>query len=148
MFTRYSVPKNYSGSLFSANQYETETKTHSPSGVKTSISPSFNRENLNTPPGKIENPPFFSVVDDDTPESSEDLSSDINANDIIEVDGTTEVSKTAKEGISPLEEFKQGAIKLFENMKSDDIMLIALILLLSGENNPSIPLFLAILLLF
>ena len=148
MFTRYSVPKNYSGSLFSANQYETETKTHSPSGAKTSISPSFNRENLNTPPGKIENPPFFSVVDDDTPESSEDLSSDINANDIIEVDGTTEVSKTAKEGISPLEEFKQGAIKLFENMKSDDIMLIALILLLSGENNPSIPLFLAILLLF
>ena len=148
MFTRYSVPKNYSGSLFSKNSFETETKTHAPLNVKTSISPSFKRENLNTPRGEIENPPFFSVVDDDVTESSEDLSYDKSDNEEIKTNSSLEVEKTDKDVISPLEEFKQGAIRLFENMKNDDIMLIALILLLSGESNPSVALFLAILLLF
>lgn len=147
MFTRYSVPKNYSGSRFSVNEYETEMKTHTSSGVKTSISPSFNRENSNTSPQEIKNPPFFTVSDDNT---ADDIEEEFSSAEVCEENDNTELNdkRDADKRNNALKEFKSSAISLFESIQRDDLMLIALILLLSNEENPTLPLLLSLLLLY
>lgn len=150
MFTRYNVPKNYSGNRFSVNQYETETKTHSAQGSKTSFSPSFNQEKTNTPSGEIENSPFFTVDNDDSTEEirENDLNNDIVLeNEILEDDNESKNDNEAKDN-SALNEFKSSFLSLFNGIKKDDLMLIFLIILLSNEENPTPPLLLALLLLY
>ena len=142
MFTRYTVPKNYSGSRFSTTEYETETKTHTSPNIKTSISPSFNSEKTDTPLGEINNPPFFTVSDEDAgDEAREDELCKEESEEILPSDKDTQTNEAIRE-------FKNSALRLFENVRRDDLMLIALILLLSGEENPSIPLLLSLLLLY
>ena len=92
MFTRYTVPKNYGGSRFSQPSYETETKLHTASNVKTSISPLFNQENTATPLKEIENPPFFTVDED----LSEDEARDSIRTSFSHMQGTSEVLQAAK----------------------------------------------------
>lgn len=150
MFTRYNVPKNYSGNRFSVNQYETETKTHTAQGSKTSFSPSFNQEKTYTSPNEIKNSPFFTVSDDDVTEEireNDSTNDTLSENEILENDIESKSINETKQN-SALNEFKASALSLFNGIKKDDLMLIFLILLLSNEENPTLPLLLALLLLY
>lgn len=146
MFTRYTVPKNYGGSRFSQPSYETETKLHTASNVKTSLSPLFNQENTATPIKEIENPPFFTVDEDLSEDESREDDFDIS-NGINNTENEDKNNADAEYN-DAFSEFKSNALRLFNNIKKDDLMLIALILLLSGEENPTIPLVLSLLLLY
>lgn len=152
MFTKYTnvnVPKNYSGSRFSKPP-ETEMKTHraqdaSPSNtVKTSVSPYFHntQEYLSSTDKAIETDSIvnFAIHSDDDITNIDTASPESIQEEVYEDESTSVVPSSITE-----------LSKILKNIKGDDILLLALILIFAtdnGEGNPDILLILSLLLLY
>lgn len=151
MFTRYkgiSIPENYSGSRFKAAP-ETETKLHKPStpiysGTKTSISPTFEEAIRQQYEPEIEELDSESDTSNDTnlfTESSEIEEASLKA---LEADEASKLTDTYKEsttnqestsGDGVLGEFSKLFGKLSSGLKSENLLILAVILLIFSENN-------------
>ena len=126
MFTKYTnmrLPQNYSGSRFKATAEDTEMKTHRAkeaaipiNTVKTSISPFFQSSYLNE-------------------QASEPEAEDETFAEYEEIPDTTEVTKeTLHEAVSEPGKPTLGDLsRLLEGLKSDDLLLLALIILLASD---------------
>ena len=124
MFTKYSgivVPQNYNGNRFKKQPLETEMKTHkatevqSVSSAKTSVSPSF-QSLLDKAVGEGD---AFTVP------VQEEISS-------VEVEDSAVEEETEKEFSqeeAPAELSISPFMRMLEGLKSDDLLLLALILL-------------------
>ena len=124
MFTKYSgivVPQNYNGNRFKKQPLETEMKTHkatevqSVSSAKTSVSPSF-QSLLDKAVGEGD---AFTVP------VQEEISS-------VEVEDSAFEEETEKEFSqeeAPAELSISPFMRMLEGLKSDDLLLLALILL-------------------
>ena len=124
MFTKYSgivVPQNYNGNRFKKQPLETEMKTHkatevqSVSSAKTSVSPSF-QSLLDKAVGEGD---AFTVP------VQEEISS-------VEVEDSAVEEETEKEFSqeeAPSELSISPFMRMLEGLKSDDLLLLALILL-------------------
>lgn len=134
MFTKYnnvSIPKNYSGSRFHQGNDDTEMKTHratesipSTNITKTSVSPYF-RSNL------IKE---SSLATEDSEDSSFEVPYDASMEEKAEIIDTPadKDSDSSTGNLTPNDE--EGALsRLFKNIKNDDLLLLALILLLSKD---------------
>ena len=150
MFTKYNninIPQNYSGNRFKHDITNTEMKTHRPtttSAVKTSVSPYF-QESVNN---AIESLPSSDNVNiesatkevgfgeiSDTPlgeiESvrANDEESSLNVNEPM-LNGASESKST--EPSNSLDTSR--LTDMFKSIKSDDLLLLVLILLLAKDN--------------
>lgn len=148
MFTKYSginVPKNYSGNRFKES-IDTEMKTHKAEGV-----------HISTPIKKSSSPQSFqSIIDkavepdttnadyyEEIPGENEEISDPVSINeyDVEEA--------PLPEPITPAKEL--GLSTLLESLQEDDLLLIALILILAGNEgyeNKELIITLALLLLY
>ncbi len=139
MFTRYTgvdIPQNYSGNRFRKDLYEdTEMKVHSSStegAVKSSVSPSFEQRlnyqsNVMKKDETIENATENDIFYQDEEENNKEQphnDSEQEKNDNIQH------SKSILKELSPFSEY-------LKNIKSDDLLLIALIIFLASEKNGS-----------
>lgn len=149
MFTKYSgidVPKNYSGSRFKQN-LETEMKTHkapiiqpAPTVTKSSPQPSFQSIIDKAASGEKETPSDYTEQTDAPSNEIPVPVSIIEPSRESEVDTHTD-SSCVNSAIS----------SLLESLNGDDLLLIALIILLSGNEgyeNKEIIVTLALLLLY
>lgn len=149
MFTKYSgidVPKNYSGSRFKQN-LETEMKTHKapiiqPAPTVTKSSPQ---------------PSFQSIIDkavSDEKETPSDYTehTDAPSNEIPDPVSIIEPSREGDVDVPADRSYANSALSsLLESLNGDDLLLIALIILLSGNEgyeNKEIIVTLALLLLY
>ena len=155
MFTRYkgiSIPENYSGSRFKAAP-ETETKLHKPStpiysGTKTSISPTF--EEAIRQSSAVQYEPEVEELDSEN-DTSNDTNLFIESSEIeeaslkaLEADEASKLTDTYKEsttnqestsGDGVLGEFSKLFGKLSSGLKSENLLILAVILLIFSENN-------------
>ena len=148
MFTKYNginVPKNYSGNRFKET-IDTEMKTHKAEGV-----------HISTPIKKSASPQSFQSVIDKAVESefietdyyeeisseSEEISDPVSINEYdVEENLPSATSSPSKE---------LGLSTLLESLQEDDLLLIALILILAGNEgyeNKELIITLALLLLY
>ncbi len=148
MFTKYnsiSIPENYSGNRFKKAIEETEMKTHkgkepvsSVSSVKTSVSPFFHA---------VIEEPIKEVFSEPQDVYEEDFSEESNENTDTPTEKTENFDKTTEENISPIKR----PFELLENIKNDDLLLLALLLLIakdSAENSMDTLVILALLLMY
>lgn len=158
MFTKYTnikLPENYGGSRFKKSTIDTEMKTHRPqdmsssaSTVKTSVSPSFQSSLANI---KAEVPSaYIGELQENTKEfdQTEEL-------DNTEYDDFIDTPPLKIEENANCESDTSTSIKelahVLENIKSDDFLLLALILLFAkdgGEESMDAIVILALLLLY
>ena len=154
MFTRYkgiSIPENYSGSRFKAAP-ETETKLHKPStpiysGTKTSISPTFEEAirqskavQYETVVENLENDNIISdseehfIENSETKEVNLESSNDDEASELTDTykESTTNQESTSGDGV--LGEFSKLFGKLSSGLKSENLLILAVILLIFSEN--------------
>ena len=157
MYSRYNIPKNYSGNRFKEQFIETETKMHKPSpsymSTRTSVSPTFQNA-LNE---QYDNKTSQSVYDfeenaTDSSEVESEISS-LNFQDEIKATlGTSEKNAEPEKKKGPSATFSELVpfiSKLTANISYEDLILISLILLfISEENSESKNLLLPLLLLF
>ena len=137
MFTKYTsikLPENYGGSRFKKSPVETEMKTHRPqeaavssSTIKTSVSPSFQIVK-------------GSVMENEMHEDIErEEYTETNADDFSEPSETnyTEPSSPSSNPTTSDEQIQSAGIKelsrFLEKIKSDDLLLLSLILLLAKD---------------
>lgn len=156
MFTKYAnvrVPENYSGNRFKSPTIETEMKTHRSDGVhstaspvKTSLSPYFKSK-------------LSSENDERSTEELHEVTNGINEIYVNENQSTsTEINATPPEGNAQNSESSsvlpitaKDLSRFLGNFKSDDILLLALILLVAkegSEESTDALILLALLLLF
>ena len=141
MFTKYTnmkLPQNYSGSRFKPATEDTEMKTHRAkdtgtpiNNVKTSVSPYFQSSFVNEQSYSFEPQEDRDTyeTDVDVPTQQEETNEDVS----------TSTHATLKE-----------LTRLFAGIKSDDLLLLALIILFasdSGQNSVDTIVILALLLL-
>ena len=136
MFTKYnniSVPKNYSGNRFRQVSEDTETKMHratvanvKPNEAKTSVSPYFQAQLTNSlslaqeeDDRNTKNEEFLDTVQEDVEEFN-----DTPADKSVEADISAPISNIAENKL----------MQLFKNVKNDDLLLLALILLFAKDN--------------
>lgn len=150
MFTRYNgidVPKNYSGNRF-RQELETEMKTH-----KAPLPQTAPAVTKSSPPQS-----FQSVIDKAAQGDIADQAESIDAEAApIEIESPDPVSiiepALVTDDTAPTSDSLEssGLKALFESLKGDDLLLIALILLLSGNEgyeNKELIVTLALLLLY
>ena len=118
MFTKYNgivVPQNYNGNRFQKQHLETEMKTHKATEIqsvslpKTSVSPSFQ-----------------SLLDKAVSEE------DTSAVPVQEETSSVEAEDSAVEEETPAELNISPFMRMLEGLKSDDLLLLALILLMAN----------------
>ena len=168
MFTRYNgveIPKNYSGSRFRQQVENTETKMHRPKeapplqNVRKSVSPTFQEvidnaiKDVEQSQAKNSESNGFllaqeteATANSDTP-PSKTVESGVNDN-VPSVKSLNGITDSEKNEHSPIE---GGIRKLLDGIAKDDLLLIALILMLAeGGEGDSLDLItmLALLLLF
>ena len=140
MFTKYSgitPPQNYSGNRFKSHPNDTEMKTHK--GTELSIK--------QTPPKASAFPAFQESVDRIAAESDQGLvqnnfevAADRKQEELYEENPQiidTPPEKAERTAQNALGDFlnQSGVGKLLKNLRSDDILLISLILFLAEEGN-------------
>ena len=135
MFTKYNnvnIPKNYSGNRFRQNGEDTEMKTHRPissstvptTSTKTSVSPYFQAQLTEN---ELPSEELFNSLDEEIPEVRQEENSET-------IDTPTDkIPKSPVESDSTsVEENK--LTQFLKNIKNDDLLLLALILLLANDN--------------
>ena len=174
MYSKYTVPENYSGVRFKAPIIETETKLHKPTpsytSTRTSVSPTFQNA-INARISKEiyektsedvanfnENAPFSPSVEEDYLENKElstessfeskvDENIDEFPNERSEID-TNENEKRTGIGLFG-KEFLPILSKITSKISTEDLLLLSLILVFaSEENSEAKDLLLPLLLLF
>ncbi len=171
MFTKYqgiSLPQNYSGNRFRSYPKDTEMKTHkaqepsrNSSGVKTSVSPIFQEASKRTSNASDNAKSTFDYQqrnEEDDKEFYEDKSEiiDTSPEKSYENDDSDNQAEEKNDNVAyeeTLSDFfsKSGLSKMLNGLHSDDILLLALILILAGEGeaqNPDAIVILSLLLLF
>ena len=158
MFTKYTsikVPENYGGSRFTKAPMETEMKTHRPeviaspsTPVKTSVSPFFQSAHKSEIPLSIAE----DLEDTSYEETHNDADNELTAAD-DESASQEDKATTIDENVSPLTSHAgiKELSRLLEKIKSDDLLLLTLILLLAkdgGDEGMDGIILLALLLLF
>ena len=133
MFTKYNgiaIPQNYNGNRFKKQPIETEMKTHKATEVqstsfsKTSVSPSF--QSLLDKAVSVNDEPSTSTVP-----VQEEISSIEIEDSAVEEETEKEVDQEevpAELSISPF-------MRMLEGLKSDDLLLLALILLFADSKS-------------
>lgn len=158
MFTKYAnvkLPENYGGSRFKRSTIETEMKTHRPqdmqstaSSVKTSVSPFFQSAHMHNGATASEN-----IIE----ESTEDTEEEITYGEEIQEENEEIIHTPPKKSIEESKNSLHGSIaineltRMLEKFKSDDILLLILILLFAkdgGEGSTDALVILALLLLY
>ena len=161
MFTKYAnvkLPENYSGSRFKRSTIETEMKTHRPqdmpstaSTVKTSVSPFFQSAHMHNGATASEN-----IIEESTEDTEEEINLKTYGEEIQEEneeiihtppEKSIEESKNSLHGSIAVNELT----RMLEKFKSDDILLLILILLFAkdgGEGSTDALVILALLLLY
>lgn len=155
MFSKYfgmNIPPNYSGSRFSSIE-KTETKLHRPDmqmAVKSSLSPSF------SPSGAVNESFVYNDIDDETGLDVDEVFDD--ANDNFGEENIENCSLDAKKEDCENETHERGKLgfdihslrSLFSGIEKDELIIIALIILLitdEGKENDEIISVLTLLLL-
>lgn len=152
MYSRYNIPKNYSGNRFKEPLIETETKFHKPSpsytSTRTSVSPTFQNA-LNEQSIKKTGDGVYDFAESDSIAPNFDGEEftppiadfqDEQKNPFLgdtEQDGNGDFSSNEKEkGQSPLgKEILPLVSKVLSNINHEDLILISLILLFVSEEN-------------
>ena len=136
MFTKYNnvnIPQNYSGNRFRQSPEDTEMKTHRATAntsalvgsTKTSVSPYFQAQ-LND-----DNIIPIEYSSDDTNEEANDVEQEEN----IEIIDTPTNKVPNFNSAPPMQSMEENKLyQLFKNVKNDDLLLLALILLLAKDN--------------
>ena len=134
MFTKYNsvnIPKNYSGNRFRQDIDDTEMKTHRPSSstaavTKTSVSPNFQNYLYNS----------YGTPKEDAPEN-EEKNDTFQQNDIEFSDTSTAKIENNDEIAIVNTATESKVVQLLKSIKNDDLLLLALILLLANDSNES-----------
>ena len=152
MYSRYNIPKNYSGNRFKEPLIETETKFHKPSpsytSTRTSVSPTFQNA-LNEQSIKKTGDGVYDFAENDSPSpifEAEEFDPPIadfqheQKNSFLgdtEQERNGDFSSNEKEkGQSPLgKEILPLVSKVLSNINHEDLILISLILLFVSEEN-------------
>lgn len=136
MFTKYNgiaIPQNYNGNRFKKQPIETEMKTHKATEVqstsfsKTSVSPSFQSLLDKAVDNKEDLPEFDAHLEteqDDSPEIHEEN----NMDEEVMAKEDCDLQENIKLDTSPF-------IRMLEGLKSDDLLLLALILLFADSKS-------------